>query len=96
MDIKRKTCDIRNWEKLLFLDISFTDIDTLVPSLYQCVETSSMEVFTVVSANSAPPFHHVILLNVLERFSRPSCESLYATNTSHRKQETSLYENILH
>jgi hypothetical protein len=45
MDIKRKICDIRSWEKHLFLDISSINIDTLVPSLYQCVETRSIEVF---------------------------------------------------
>jgi hypothetical protein len=31
--------------KKLLLDISSTNIDTLVPSLYHCVETTSMEVF---------------------------------------------------
>jgi hypothetical protein len=35
-------------------------------------------------------------LNVHERISRLSCEPLYATNTSHRKQETFLYEYSLH
>jgi hypothetical protein len=45
MDIKRKTCDIRTWGKRLFLNISSTNIDTCVPSLYQCVETRSIEVF---------------------------------------------------
>jgi hypothetical protein len=45
MDIKHKSYDIRNWKTYLFLDISSTNTDTLVPSLYQCVETSSMEVF---------------------------------------------------
>jgi hypothetical protein len=45
MDIKRKTCDIQTWGKHLFLDMSSTNIDTLVPSLYQCVETRSIEVF---------------------------------------------------
>jgi hypothetical protein len=39
MDIKRKICDIRTWKKHLLLDISSTNIDTLVPSLYQRVET---------------------------------------------------------
>jgi hypothetical protein len=43
MDIKLKTCDIRTWKKKhLFLDIPSTN--TLVPSLYQCVETGSIEV----------------------------------------------------
>jgi hypothetical protein len=45
MDIKRKTCDIRTWNKHLFFDISSTNSDTLAPSLYQCVKTSSTEVF---------------------------------------------------
>jgi hypothetical protein len=44
MGIKTKTCDIRTWKKHLFLDISSTNIDTLVPSLYQCVETRIIEV----------------------------------------------------
>jgi hypothetical protein len=49
MDIKCKTCDIWTWEKHLFLDISSANIDTLVPSLYQCVETRSMGVFWLLS-----------------------------------------------
>jgi hypothetical protein len=40
--------------------------------------------------------HHLRLSNVLERVPRPSCEPLYATNTSHRKQEIFLYEYQLH
>jgi hypothetical protein len=35
--------------KKLFLDICSTDIDTFVPSLYQCVETRSIEVFRLLS-----------------------------------------------
>jgi hypothetical protein len=45
MDIKRKTYDIQTWKKHLFLDISSTKSDVLAPSLYQCVETRSVEVF---------------------------------------------------
>jgi hypothetical protein len=40
--------------------------------------------------------HNLRLSNVLERTSRPSCKSLYATNTSHCKQETFPYEYPLH
>jgi hypothetical protein len=47
--MKRKTCDIRNWKKHLFLDIFSTNTDTLVPSLYQCVETRSTEIFWLLS-----------------------------------------------
>jgi hypothetical protein len=46
MDMKRKTY-IRTWTKHLFLDISSANIDTLVPSLYQCVETRSIKVFSL-------------------------------------------------
>jgi hypothetical protein len=69
MDIKRKTCDIGTWGKEhLFLDISSTSTDTLVPSLYQCVEARNMEVlFTVVSAAFAHPFHHLQLSGVFQR-----------------------------
>jgi hypothetical protein len=38
------------WEKeRLFPDISSTNIDILVPSLYDCVETRNVEVFSVLS-----------------------------------------------
>jgi hypothetical protein len=57
MYIKRKTCDIRTWKKQLFLNISSTNTDTLVPLLYRCVKTHTIEIFlTVVSATSAPLF----------------------------------------
>jgi hypothetical protein len=49
LDIKRKTGDIRAWEKHSFLDKSSTSIDTLVPSLYQCVETRRIDVFLPLS-----------------------------------------------
>jgi hypothetical protein len=51
---------------------------------------------TVVSATSASPFHLLPISNVLERISRPSCESFYITNASYRKQEIFLYEYPLH
>jgi hypothetical protein len=61
INIKRKACDIRTWKKRLFLDISSTNIDILVPSLYQCVETRSRELshfhtsFSTSSAEYLPP-----------------------------------------
>jgi hypothetical protein len=36
-------------KKHLFLDISSTNIDTLVPSLYQCAEIRSIEIFWTMS-----------------------------------------------
>jgi hypothetical protein len=41
-------------------------------------------------------WHHLWLSNALERIPWPSCESLYATNASHHKQEIFLYEYPLH
>jgi hypothetical protein len=73
MDIKRKTYDIRKWKEL-FLDISSTNIDTLVPSLYQPVENHSIEVL-VVSATSATPLQPLrhqrkVCHSVVNRFTR--------------------------
>jgi hypothetical protein len=48
MDISCITHDIRTWIKI-FLDISYTNTDTLILSLYQCVETRSIEVFWLLS-----------------------------------------------
>jgi hypothetical protein len=66
----------------IFLDISSTNIDTLVPSLYQCVETRSIEVFWLLS-QSLPYLvgHHLRLSKVSEKISRSSFEPLYTTNT---------------
>jgi hypothetical protein len=80
-------------KKQLFLDISSSKTDTLAPSLYRCVETRSIEIYSLLS-QSLPHLvgHHPRLSNVLERIPRSSCELLYATNISHRKQETFLCE----
>jgi hypothetical protein len=64
----------------LFLDICSTNTDTFVPSLYQCVETRSTEVFWLWSQPLPHVVgHHLRLSNVLEGISRPSCEPSYAT-----------------
>jgi hypothetical protein len=67
MDIKHITCDIRTGKKHIFLDIPSTNINKLVPSLYQCVKTHSIEVFWLLSQ----PLPHLVghnlrLSNVLE------------------------------
>jgi hypothetical protein len=85
MDIECKTCDIQTWKKKhLFLDIFCIHIDTLVPSLYQCIETCSLQVFWLLSQ---PLLHllrpHLRLSNSHERISWPSFELLYWKNTSH-------------
>jgi hypothetical protein len=60
-----------------------TNVDVFVPSLYQCVET-------VVSATSSHPFQPLRHQRNVRYASRPSCEPLYATDTSHLKQKTFL------
>jgi hypothetical protein len=49
MEIQRQKIDIRTSKKHLFLDISSTNIATIVPSLYQRVQTRSAEVFWLLS-----------------------------------------------
>jgi hypothetical protein len=53
------TCDIRNGRKILFLDIFSTNIDTLVPSLCQCVETRNIEVYRL-SSQPLPRLRYII------------------------------------
>jgi hypothetical protein len=80
---------MRIWKKKLFLDISSTDTETVVPSLYQCVETRTIEVFSLLSQ----PFPHFrFKLFVTAKRLPPSSEPLYATDTFLRKQEVFLYE----
>jgi hypothetical protein len=82
---------IRTWRK------PSTITDTLVLSLYQCVETRSVEVFCLLSQPFPLLFdHHLRLSNAPERIPLSSCELLYTTNTSHRKEETFLHKYNLH
>jgi hypothetical protein len=80
-------------KKHFFLHISSTNIDTLVPSLYQCVETRGIEVYRLLSQ---PLPHLRFNLFVISETFVTKVETLYATNTSHREQETLLYEYPLH
>jgi hypothetical protein len=77
-----------NIEKHLFLYIFSTNIDTYPIALPVRRKTQHRSLLTL----SQPlPYLHFNLFGY-ERISRPSCEPLYATNTSHDKQETFLYE----
>jgi hypothetical protein len=55
MDIKHVIFELE--KKRLFHDISSTNIDTLAPSLYQCVETRSIEVFWLLSQPLLVPLY---------------------------------------
>jgi hypothetical protein len=88
--VNRPQMDIRTWKKHLFFGISSTNTDTLVPSLYQCVETRSVEIFWLLSQ----PLPHLrfnlfVISEIFATFFDPVVTN--ATNTSHRKQETFLY-----
>jgi hypothetical protein len=100
LDIKRKIRVIRTWKNRLFLDISSTNIDTLVLSLYQCVETRRIEVFWLFSQPLQYLRFNLFVISETSAskvaISRHSCELLYATNTSFRKEETFLCEYPLH
>jgi hypothetical protein len=70
---------------------------TLIHFLYHFPSASkpaAQKILTVVSATFAPG--RASLSNFLETISRPSCEPLYATNISHRKQGIFLYGYPLH
>jgi hypothetical protein len=73
-----KTCDIRTWKKELFLDVSSTKNGTLVPSLYQCVETHNTEAFWLLSQPLPPhPFQPATLLDpIVNRFTRQTLSTL--------------------
>jgi hypothetical protein len=53
-------------------------------------------VASVTISIGPPAGHHLRLSNVPERTSRPNCELLYTTNTSHPKQEIFLYKYPLY
>jgi hypothetical protein len=91
MDIKRKTCDIRTWKKHLFLDISSANTDTVVPSLYQCVETRSIEVFCLLSQSL---LHLRLNLFVINETFASKVELIYATNTSQKKGNIYLWKSF--
>jgi hypothetical protein len=79
-------------KKHLFLDVSSTNTDTLIPSLYQCVETRSIEVFwTVLSATSGPPFQPLRhQRNVFH-----SVMNLFPLQTLHTVNRKRFFMNIL-
>jgi hypothetical protein len=80
-------------KKLLFLDIPSTDTDILAPSLYPVRRNPQhRSLLTVVSANSAPQFHHLRISNVFEEISLPTCEPLHTIHTFYRKQERFIYD----
>jgi hypothetical protein len=95
MDIKRKTVIFEPRKEHLFLDISSTNIDTLIPSLYQCIKTHKKKK-TPLDCSLTHFRTSVSTSSSSAKRLPPVCEPLYTTNSSHRKQETFLYEYSLH
>jgi hypothetical protein len=93
MDIKRKTSDIRIWGGGIRLDMFSTKIYTRVPWRRNPQHRSLL---TAVSATSAPPLQPLRHQRNIWHVSQTSCESLYAKNTTHRKQERFIYEYPLY
>jgi hypothetical protein len=60
------------------------------------LKPTAWSLLSVVSATFAPPFQPLRHQQNVWHVSRPICEKLYATNTSHCKQETLIYEYPLH
>jgi hypothetical protein len=75
-------------EKKLFRDISSANIDTLVPSLYQCVETHSIQSVDLSQLLSHLRFN---LFVISETFLDPVVNCFTRQTLPHRKQETFLY-----
>jgi hypothetical protein len=71
-------------KKKLFLDISSTNIDTLVPSLYQCVETRSIEAFWLLSQ---PLLYSVSTSSSSAKRLPPNCKPLHTTDNFQCYQE---------
>jgi hypothetical protein len=87
-DMKCKTCDIRTWKRH-FSTYLHQHWYTYPISLQVRRNPQHRSLLTVVSVTCAAPFQ------LLGRQCNV-CEPLYATDTSHSKQETFLYEYILH
>jgi hypothetical protein len=92
MDIKRKTCNIWTWENIYF-------------STYPPPTLIHLSRFTCASKSAALKCLDYCLSHFRTSVSTssssakrlpPSCEPLYATNTSHSKQNTFLYEYPFH
>jgi hypothetical protein len=101
MDIKRKTWDIRTWKEHLFLDMSSTNIDKLVPSLYQFVEIRG-------SATCPTPFqplrhqrnfrHPVVNRFTLQTLPTVNRKYFFINNlcTSQKNRTTELCSSVVH
>jgi hypothetical protein len=97
MGIKHKEYDIRTWKNsFITRHIMHQHWYTFPIPLPVCRNPQQRSFLTVVLATSALPFQpHKTSANLCH-VSRPSSGPLYATNTSHRKQETFVYEHPLH
>jgi hypothetical protein len=91
MEIKSKMCDTQTWKIFYF--------STYLP---QIMIRLSHRFFSASKPAAKKSFHHCLshfhtsVSTSLSSVSWPSCEPLYVTDTSHRKQKILLYEYQLH
>jgi hypothetical protein len=92
MYIKRKTCIIRTWKRT-FISRHARQHWYTCPIALQVRRNPQHR---SLLSQSLPHLvgHHLRLPNISQRISRPRCKPLYATNTSHCKQETFLMNNL--
>jgi hypothetical protein len=90
MDIKRKIYDIRTCKQIFISRHILHQHWYTCPIALQFVETHSTEVLWLLSQQPLPHLlgHHLQFSNALKRICQPSCEPVYATNTSYRTEET--------
>jgi hypothetical protein len=93
MDIKHKTCDIRTWKQHLFLNIPSTNTDTLVHRFTNASKPTAYKSFWLLSQPLPCLFQP---LRHQRSVCHPDVNHFTWQNTSHRKQETFLYEYPLH
>jgi hypothetical protein len=91
MDVRRKTCDIRTWEKHLFLDIS-SSRSVALPVRRNPQHRSLLTV--VISQFRTSVLTSLSSAKGLIRFSVQFLTAL--RGSFHRKHETFLYESPMH
>jgi hypothetical protein len=79
-------------KKHLFLDISSTNTDTPAPRCTSVLKPTEYKSFDFYVNHFRTSDFYLFISEI----SATKVELLYATNTSHRKQETFLYEYPLH
>jgi hypothetical protein len=95
LDIKRKACDTRNW-KYIYIYISTCPPPTLIHLSHRFTSGSKPAAEKSFGCGLSHFRTAVSTSPSSAERSPPSCEPLYATNTSQHKQKIFLYKYALH